>query len=389
MHTLPRAWPRGWLTPTPPHRPRLAGWGPAQARLPLRQRLLATLGALLGLLATGAAGWAAWRALGHADAAPVLWLMAPMGASAVLLFAVPASPLAQPWSVLGGNLVAAALGVACAGLLGPTLPAAALAAAAAIGVMLSLRCLHPPSGAVALTAVLGGPAVQAAGWSFLLAPVLLDSTLLLASALLFHRLAGGRYPQAPAAAPSRPALQAAVTATGDVSVDAAQLDRLLQQLRGQALDGAAAGRRCRDLLRGPVAAVEFATELAPAWALLHAHALPAVAVTDRWQHVIGLLQPGDFLRAVAAPGAEPPLAGLRRLLRRTPATHSDKPEVVGQVMGPRPPEVPGEAPWSALLPLLAAEGPGWVAVVDGERRLLGLLGRADALRAWAVETLPA
>jgi CBS domain-containing membrane protein len=42
------------------------------------------------------------------------WFVAPMGASAVLLFAVPASPLAQPWSIIGGNLVAATVGVACA-----------------------------------------------------------------------------------------------------------------------------------------------------------------------------------------------------------------------------------------------------------------------------------
>ncbi|VEA74072.1 HPP family [Serratia rubidaea] len=85
-----------------------------------------------------------------------LWFVAPMGASAVLLFAVPASPLAQPWSIVGGNLVAALIGVSCGKLIGDPGLACGVAACLAIGVMFKLRCLHPPSGAVALTAILGG-----------------------------------------------------------------------------------------------------------------------------------------------------------------------------------------------------------------------------------------
>ena len=97
------------------------------------------------------------------------WFIAPMGASAVLLFAVPSSPLAQPWSIIGGNLVSRAdrrhlRAPACRHRRWP----ARLAGSLAIGAMFSLRCLHPPSGAVALTAVLGGPAVQALGYAFVL-----------------------------------------------------------------------------------------------------------------------------------------------------------------------------------------------------------------------------
>jgi CBS domain-containing membrane protein len=84
----------------------------------------------------------------------ILLLVAPMGASAVLLFAVPASPLAQPWSIVGGNLVSATVGVACATWISDLVDAAALAIALAICAMFALRCVHPPSGAVALTAVL-------------------------------------------------------------------------------------------------------------------------------------------------------------------------------------------------------------------------------------------
>src|SRR5690606_8029755 len=121
-------------------------------------------------------------------------LIAPMGASAVLLFAVPTSPLAQPWSIIGGNTIAALVGVTCARHIGDPMLAAALAAALAIALMMALKCLHPPSGAVALTAVLGGPAVQAAGYGFIIWPVLINSLLLLLAALLFNNLTGRRYP---------------------------------------------------------------------------------------------------------------------------------------------------------------------------------------------------
>lgn len=66
-------------------------------------------------------------------------LVAPMGASAVLLFAVPASPLAQPWSIIGGNLVSATIGVTCANVIGDPTLAAALAVALAICGMFALR----------------------------------------------------------------------------------------------------------------------------------------------------------------------------------------------------------------------------------------------------------
>jgi len=122
------------------------------------------------------------------------WFIAPMGASAVLLFAVPASPLAQPWSIIGGNLVAATVAVTCALFFGHAGWVAAVAAGLAIGIMMRLRCLHPPSGAVALTAVLGGAGVTNLGYQFVFFPVLLNSILLLIVALIFNNLFKRSYP---------------------------------------------------------------------------------------------------------------------------------------------------------------------------------------------------
>jgi CBS domain-containing membrane protein len=131
----------------------LRSFAPAPIAVSTTAQLRGCCGALIGILLTGLI---CTRAVGT-GATPML--IAPMGASAVLLFAVPASPLAQPWSIIGGNIISALIGVTCARWISDPLVAAALA----IGAMSVLRCLHPSSGAVALTAVLAGPAVTEAG----------------------------------------------------------------------------------------------------------------------------------------------------------------------------------------------------------------------------------
>lgn len=143
------------------------------------ERLRASLGALVGILLTGLVST---LALGADANLPLL--IAPMGASAVLLFAAPSSPLAQPWSILGGNIVSSLIGVTCALLIPEPVVAAAVAVGLAIAIMLLLGCLHPPSGAVALTAVLGGTSIHEAGYWFVLSPVAINSALILVVALL-------------------------------------------------------------------------------------------------------------------------------------------------------------------------------------------------------------
>lgn len=156
------------------------------------ERFIAPTGAFVGIAAT------AWLTHLVTDDATLPLIVAPMGASAVLLFAVPQSPLARPWSVIGGNTLSALVGVAAMMLCGPisTVLAAAVAVAAAIAVMSAARCLHPPGGAAALTAVVGGPAIHAHGFTFALLPVALSSTLLVSSAILYNYLARRRVPEA-------------------------------------------------------------------------------------------------------------------------------------------------------------------------------------------------
>lgn len=154
-----------------------------------RERLVAVAGAIIGIVTTGLlCGVLAGSGAAH----PLL--VAPMGASAVLLFAVPASPLAQPWSVLGGNVLSALVGIAVALAVPNTTVAAGLGVGLAIAIMSLARCLHPPGGAVALSAVLGGAAGSAHPFMFALYPVGLNSLLLILAGLAFHRMSGHTYP---------------------------------------------------------------------------------------------------------------------------------------------------------------------------------------------------
>lgn len=130
----------------------------------------------------------------------ILLLVPSMGASAVLLFAVPHGALSQPWNVFGGHLASALIGVSCYLLVPHTITAASLAVGLSIGAMYYLRCIHPPGGATALAAVIGGETTHLLGYQFLLTPVLLNVVILLLAAVTFnYPFRWRRYPSLPAA----------------------------------------------------------------------------------------------------------------------------------------------------------------------------------------------
>jgi CBS domain-containing membrane protein len=207
--------------------PRLAGANPAD-------RLRAGMGALIGVTLAGGLASLVWLPPGAA-----ILLVAPIGASAVLVFAVPSSPLAQPWAVLGGNIVSAVIGLLAAMLVAQPALAAGAAVGGAIIAMSLLRCLHPPGGAVALTVVVGTPLLDAAGAWFPLLPVGLNSLLLVLAGWAFHRLAGHSYPHRPPP-PAVPLLHRddvdkALAEMGDsFDVSPEDLDALLQRAEAHA-----------------------------------------------------------------------------------------------------------------------------------------------------------
>ena len=154
-----------------------------------RRAALAGLGATIAIAVVGG--------LGALTGQPLV--MAPFGASAVLLFAVPGSPLSQPANVVGGHVLATAMALLLRTFLPNQWWAAAIAVGIVVGVLAALRLTHPPAGADPLVVFAVDPS-----FSFLIAPVLVGAVLLVAIATAFHRFSGSLYPLAPPQHPQPP-----------------------------------------------------------------------------------------------------------------------------------------------------------------------------------------
>jgi CBS domain-containing membrane protein len=157
--------------------------------MPFREMLFSVVGAFAAILLLGME-----VKLGVETTALTLMMLASMGASTCLLFALPHSPLAQPWPMFGGHFVSAAVGVACAQMIASPPIATAVAVALSIAVMYHLRCLHPPSAGTAMIAVIGGPAIHALGWGFIGVVVFNAGTILLLALAINNLIPGRRYP---------------------------------------------------------------------------------------------------------------------------------------------------------------------------------------------------
>jgi CBS domain-containing membrane protein len=358
-----------------------------------RERARDVAGALLGLLLTGGLSWWAW---GPSS----IWLGAPMGASAVLLFAVPSSPLAQPWPVVVGNLMAALVGVLVFRTLGSTPMSAALAGGLALALMFPLRCVHPPSGAVAVTAVVGGAAVHDLGFGFALAPIALNSTVLVACALLWRRVTRNHVTPHPVvhanrhhttdAAPqdrigmTTADLDAALRSFNELlDIDSESLEQVLRHAQGLAWQRQFGSVRCADIMSRDLVTVEFATPLQEAWALLHHHRIRALPVVDRARRVIGVVTMVDFLKHARLDPRDHLSLGqrIRQLLAPTPGAYSDKAEVVGQIMTSPVHTVSEQDPVVDLVPRLSDEGMHHLPVVDAYRRISGMVSQSDLVAA--------
>lgn len=123
-----------------------------------------------------------------------LHLLGPVGASAVLLFAVSTGALAQPWSIIGSYLIATLVALACIDVLGNTIMAASVAVCSSILLMCVCRCLHPPGAAIAISIVISRNELSPMGLQ-VLNPVMLNALCLLLTALAYNNLTRVRYPK--------------------------------------------------------------------------------------------------------------------------------------------------------------------------------------------------
>ncbi len=325
--------------------------------------LRAGLGALFGI---ALAGLTAQAVPGGPAALP--WIVAPMGATAVLLFAAPASPLAQPYPVLLGNTVSTLVGVAAGKLLDDVTLAAAVAVGVAVPVMMALRCVHPPGGACALFAAVGESAVAEHGWAFALWPVGVDTLVLLAVAAAVNNLTGRPYPhvpEPPRAAAEPPPTERVGLRTEDVRAAMDRLDRGLDVMPGDVLalvrdaEAHALDRRLGQLRVGALMARDVRTvqpqeTLYRARMLMNQHAVKALPVVTGDARVVGIVTVHDLFNL--------DVAALRP---------------VADVMSSPVTTVGVDTPVSELVGLMADRGLRHLPVVDDAGRLAGIVTRAE------------
>lgn len=359
----------------------LRAFRPAQLPVDGKERLRAMLGALVGIFV------AAWfsRAAGNVLASSI-WLVAPLGASAVLVFAVPASPLAQPWAVVGGNTLSALVGILCCVFIHEPALAAAAAVALSIGVMFQLRCLHPPGGAMALLMVL----MHVTQIQFAWFPALLNSVLLVLAGIVYNSLTGRRYPHVQLQSRNNSSTNSRFNSTDldvvltrynqvlDVSRD--DLESILQATEMESYRRRVGEIRCGDIMSRDLITVDYAATLEEAWALMQQHRIKALPVVDKHRRILGIVTLADFMHHanVKAPGH---LADrLRTLLHRTTTLHTDKPEVVGQIMTSQVRVASENRHMVELLPLFSEGGHHHIPIIDTTSRLVGIITQSDFVR---------
>jgi CBS domain-containing membrane protein len=295
-----------------------------------------------------------------------------MGASAVLLFAVPSSPLAQPWSIVGGNMISALVGVACAHTIQQPWLAAAVAGSLAIAAMFFCRCVHPPGGAVAMTAVLGGEPISHLGYEFALVPVGLSCLSIVLIALMFNALLKRNYPlpvPAPARAPtSDPLPQERVGIRSDdvrealsahqleLNIGQADLEAILYETEKRAYRRRFGGIRCDDIMSRDLIYVSQGATIEHGIAAMKKHTHDSLPVVEG-DHLVGVLT----LKALLASADD--LQG------------SIDPYVISV------PAVSPQTPIDDLITPLAEAAGHRLPVTDEHNRLIGIVSQTDLVAA--------
>jgi len=375
----------------------LRSLGPAVARTSPSEAVRAGIGAFVGLVVTGA------LLLSPAiDTSLGLYLIAPFGASSVLLFAVPNSPLAQPWSAIVGNTVAALVGVAICMMIADPVARIALSVGLAITAMILCRAVHPPAGAVAMTAAMSPEVIEKLGFWFALAPVGVGTVMLVLLAAAYAKLTGRHYPLRQFDDPNRhgtkdpaPSERLGLSEeelTGildryrqSFNLGVEDLARLIGAAELQAASHRSPVTLASDVMSQDLVTVEPSTTLAQVAALFRRHrftGLPVVEADGAFKGIIFQMH----LIARAGQDAMHMNGGFRAALnnlslRRNPA----RADVIMQTSLPT---ATPRTPISALLPMMADGDVDAVPILNGNR-IVGIVTRTDLIAALARHSLTA
>jgi CBS domain-containing membrane protein len=371
----------------------LRSFGPAVARTSPVEALRAGLGGLIGLGLTGL-----FVLSPGIDLTTGLYLVAPLGASSVLLFAVPNSPLAQPWSAIVGNTVAALVGVAVSMFVTEPTLRIALAVGLAIVATILARAVHPPAGAVAMTAAMSPDAIQHLGFWFALAPIATGTAALVLVAIAYARLTGRRYPFRQFEEPNRHGTDDAAPLER-LGLSEAELSDILDRYRqsfnlgvedlarliGAAELQAAAHHAdvltASDIMSRNLITVKVDTGLGEVADLFRKHQFTSLPVVDAHGKFLGIIFQIHLIsraREDAFRLNRAFIPALRRLIDRG----RDKPVMAVDIMRVAVPRALATTPLGALLPMMGDSDVDAVPILD-YGKLIGIVTRSDLIAALA------
>lgn len=328
-----------------------------------------------------------------------LVMVASMGASALLLFVMPNSPLAQPYPFVMGHVVPAAIGVLCANSVDNFYLAAALAVSISLIAMYLLNCLHPPGGAAALVPVIAH-SEYVLDLSYVVFPVLINVLTMLLFTLIVHKwILKKEYPVRPMPKKDQRHQHNDPSPLGRMGINSADLQAAMQnfnaylditendlaRLYSSAQHNAYVRKfgeiRCSHIMSRDVVTVEYGTDLEEAWALLRLHKVKILPVVDKAHRVIGVISLVDFLKRADLKTYEGFAEKLVAFVRRTRTLNANRPEAVGQIMASPAFTVSEDEFITALVPLLSDRGLHHVPVVNKEQRLVGIVTQSDLIAA--------
>jgi CBS domain-containing membrane protein len=329
-------------------------------------------------------------------------LIASMGASAVILFIIPNSPLAQPWPLVGGQLVSTAIGVASAQLVTDTAFASAYAVGGSVLAMLLLRCLHPPGAAAALAPVLGGHPITTLGYGFVLMPVGLNVAVMLMMAIVINRLllrheypAGSRQlsvrkknnhlvivePAQLTGISVQDVEQALHNRDTFMDISSGDLSKLLTDVQKHRFEKFSGQITCGDIMVSNVLSVEYGTDVEEAWNIMQHENLIAIPVIDRSRRVIGILTAHDFFKFINVIDNETFQEKFLAFIRRTPDVSTNKPESVGHIMSSPVTVLAENTHITDLIPLMSDQSYRQIPIINNENRLVGMVYQASLIAA--------
>ncbi len=371
----------------------LRSLGPAVARTSPVEAVRAGVGALAGLGLTGL-----FVLSPTVDLRLGLYLVAPFGASSVLLFAVPNSPLAQPWSAIVGNTIAALIGVAvCLWVADPALRIA-LAVGLTITATILCRAVHPPAGAVAMTAAMNPETVAHLGFWFALTPIALGTTLLVLLAAIYAKLTGRRYPFRQFNEPNRHGTTDAEPMER-LGLSEAELTEILERYRQSFNLGVedlarligAAELQAATHHTGPLTAADImsrnlvtvmpATPLSEVAELFRRHRFTSLPVVEPDGRFLGVIFQIHLITR-AREDAQRLRRGFLPALRRLLDGDRERPARAEEIMSVAVPRATANTPMGALLPMMADADVDAVPVLE-HGRITGIVTRIDLIAALA------